>query len=141
MAVRAAIFLLILMVGACSTFSSGPPRNMNDACSIVSQKPGWLRAMARTEARWGVPVPVQMATIWRESRFKSDARPPRRYFLGIIPRGRASSAYGYAQAVDGTWDEYRKSTGKRFASRSSFSDASDFIGWYMNRTRSKNGSR
>ena len=46
-----------------------------------------------------------------------------------VPR---SSAYGYAQALDGTWDDYRQATGRRGADRDDFADASDFIGWYMN---------
>ena len=33
-----------------------------------------------------------------------------RYFLGIIPLGRESSAFGYAQALDGTWTDYKKAT-------------------------------
>ena len=45
-----------------------------------------------------------------------------------VPR---SSAYGYAQALEGTWDDYRKDTGRRGADRDDFADSSDFIGWYM----------
>ena len=41
-----------------------------------------------------------------------------------------SSAYGYAQAIDGTWDIYKKQAKKPFASRTSFKDSVDFIGWY-----------
>ena len=44
--------------------------------------------------------------------------------------GRVSSAYGYAQAKDGTWDWYREKTGNRFADRDDFADAVDFIAWY-----------
>ena len=94
--------------------------------------------MEATRAKWGVPVPVQMATIWRESKFQPRARTPRTWFL-FIPTGRRSSAYGYAQAIDGTWDWYKSETGRRFASRSDFADASDFIGWYMDRSRRQNG--
>lgn len=95
--------------------------------------------MKRTERRWGVPVHVQMATIYQESKFDSDARTPLRYALGVIPMGRQSSAYGYAQALDATWDEYRTSTGNRRAKRDDIRDATDFMGWYMNKSRSKNG--
>ena len=42
-----------------------------------------------------------------------------------------SSAYGYAQALEGTWDDYRADTGRRGADRDDFADSSDFIGWYM----------
>jgi hypothetical protein len=44
----------------------------------VSQRPQYLRAMERTGARWGVPVAVQMATIYQESKFIGNARTPRR---------------------------------------------------------------
>jgi hypothetical protein len=53
--------------------------------------------------------------------------------------GRQSSAYGYAQALDGTWDWYRKETGKRGAKRDRFGDAVDFMGWYMNESNKRNG--
>jgi hypothetical protein len=95
--------------------------------------------MERAEQRWGVPVPVQMATFYQESKFVGDARPPHRYALGIIPMGRLSSAYGYSQALDGTWAEYRQETGNRFARRTDIDDAADFMGWYMTLSRERNG--
>ena len=136
---RATAILLILIVGSCASSSQNPPSRLDNACVMKSERPSWFRAMGKAEAKWGVPVPVQMATIWRESRFQPHAKTPRKYFLGIIPNGRISSAYGYAQAVDGTWDWYREDTGRRFASRSDFFDATDFIGWYMTKTRAQNG--
>lgn len=135
---RVAAILLILIVGSCAS-SLGPPRNMSNACAIKAERPGWFTAMSRTERKWGVPINVQMATIWRESHFRPNARTPRKYALGFIPTGRVSSAYGYAQAIDGTWDWYKRDTGKRFARRDDFDDASDFIGWYMNQSVSRNG--
>jgi hypothetical protein len=57
----------------------------------------------------------------------------------VIPLGRQSSAYGYSQALDGTWDDYRKSAGRRGAKRNRIKDATDFMGWYMNQTRERNG--
>jgi hypothetical protein len=87
--------------------------------------------MRKTERRWGIPVHVQMATIYQESKFIGNARTPFRYVLGVIPMGRQSSAYGFSQALDATWDEYRKATGHRRAKRDDIDDAADFIGWYM----------
>ena len=75
-----------------------------------------------------MPVHVLMATIRIESGFEQRARPPRRKLLGFIPWTRASTAYGYSQALDGTWDEYRATTGNRGARRTNFSDAVDFVG-------------
>ena len=132
--------LIACILGSCGLVPSGTaPRNLDNACSIVEQRPHYLRAFKATERYWGVPVNVQMAVIHQESRFKANAKTPMRFFLGIIPRGRQSSAYGYAQALNGTWEEYKKSTGRFFARRSNIRDATDFMGWYMNNTKRRNG--
>lgn len=123
--------LMLLVLAACGVGGSSPPRNLNDACSIVSQRPGWLKDMQATERRWGVPVAVQMATIYQESKFIADAKTPHRYALGVIPLGRQSSAYGFSQALDGTWSDYKRAQGRFGARRDRFSDAVDFMGWYM----------
>ena len=130
---------LVLLAASCGSSSGVAPRNLDDACRIVRQKPDYLRAFRATERRWGVPVHVQMATFYQESKFVSDARPPFRYWAGVIPMGRISSAYGYSQALAGTWDEYREARGKWGARRNRMRDASDFMGWYMNQTRERNG--
>lgn len=121
---------LCLGLAACGS-ASAPPSNLNNACSIIEQRPTYLRAMQRAERRWGVPVHVQMATIYQESRFDNDAKTPFEWKWGIIPMGRVSSAYGYAQALDGTWAEYKAGPGRPLASRTNMRDAADFIGWYM----------
>ena len=132
--------LTACILGSCGLVPSGTaPRNLDNACSIVEQRPHYLRAFKTAERHWGVPVNVQMAVIHQESRFKANAKTPMRFFLGIIPRGRQSSAYGYAQALNGTWEEYKKSTGRFVARRSNIRDATDFMGWYMNNTKRRNG--
>ena len=126
--------VLLVFVSACGARYDEPPRNLNDACSIVSQRPSYLKDMKRTERRWDVPVATQMATLYQESKFDADAQTPFRYALGVIPMGRQSTAYGYSQALDGTWDEYRNDSGNRGAKRDNFADATDFMGWYMHDT-------
>ncbi|CUH59947.1 transglycosylase SLT domain-containing protein [Thalassobacter stenotrophicus] len=130
---------LCLGLSACGGGSNQAPRNLDNACSILEQRPGYLRAFRATERKWGVPVSVQMATIYQESKFVSRARPPRRYKLGVIPMGRQSSALGYSQALDGTWADYRREAGRIGAQRTNIRDASDFMGWYMNKTVQRNG--
>lgn len=132
---------LALLLASCGGGYKSPPRNLNDACSIAEQRPKYMNAFKATEKRWGVPVHVQMATIYQESRFRGDARTPYRYVLGVIPMGRQSSAYGYSQALDDTWDDYRSETGRRGAKRDRIRDASDFMGWYMNKSLEKNSIR
>jgi len=131
--------LLALVLASCGGGYKSPPRNLDDACSIAQQRPKYMKAFKTTERKWGVPVSVQMATIYQESRYRGNARTPYRFVLGVIPMGRQSSAFGYSQALDGTWDQYRKETGRRSAKRDRIRDASDFIGWYMNKSKEKNG--
>lgn len=131
--------VLLIFVAGCGSRDYSAPRNLDDACSVVSQRPQYLRAMEQTEQRWGVPVAVQMATIYHESRFIGNARTPRRYTLGVIPMGRQSSAYGYSQALDGTWEEYLVETRARRKSRDNINDATDFMGWYMDKTTQRLG--
>ena len=123
---------VLLLLAACGGGKYTAPQNLDDACAIVRERPKYLSAMRRTEARWGVPVYVQMAVIHQESKFIGDAKTPFRYTLGIIPMGRQSSAYGYAQALDDTWEEYKRDTRNRGADRRDIHDATDFMGWYMN---------
>ncbi|MDA1077172.1 MAG: lytic transglycosylase [Proteobacteria bacterium] len=121
-------------MGSCSSTPSGPPSAQDDICAIFAERPGWRDAALASAIRWGAPVEVQMAIIWKESSFRSEARPRKRYALGLIPWGRISSAYGYAQAIDSTWDWYRSESGNSGADRDDFEDASDFVGWYMGKT-------
>jgi len=86
-----------------------------------------------------VPEAVQLAIIHQESRFVARARPPRQRFLLIFPGSRPSSAYGYGQILDGTWDEYRRSVGRADAARDDFGDVVDFIGWYGDRAHRQAG--
>ena len=78
-----------------------------------------------------------MAFIYHESHFQSTAKPRREKFLWLFPCPickRISSSYGYAQAIDSTWEQYIEEAGWWFSSRNSFDDAIDFIGWYNYRS-------
>lgn len=133
--------ILLLMLAACGGGGGNysAPRNLDNACSIIQERPRYFSAMKATQNKWGVPVYVQMATIHQESKFIGNARTPHEYALGIIPMGRQSSAYGYGQALDGTWEEYQDDQGRRGAKRDRIQDATDFMGWYMNTTHESLG--
>jgi hypothetical protein len=120
------IFIVILITG-CAT---PRPSNVNDICKIFKQYPSWYWATKDVEARWKVPVSVQMAIMHQESRFSAIAKPQRTRLLWIIPWKRPSSAYGYTQALQSTWKEYKKKSGHLFVKRDDFDDAADFVGWY-----------
>lgn len=131
------VILLFLLITGCATVP--PPNNVNNICSIFRQYPSWKIATKRAERRWHVPVSVQMAIIYQESSFISDAKPPRKRLLGIIPWKRPTSAYGYCQAIDHTWGVYQRSTSRYFTERHNFAEATQFIGWYANRAKIKAG--
>lgn len=126
--------ILLMFLASCGGGNFSAPRDLENACSIVAERPQYFRAMKATERKWGVPVHVQMATIHQESKFIGNARTPHQFVLGIIPVGRQSSAYGYSQALDGTWEEYQQEEGGRRARRDDIGDATDFMGWYMDQT-------
>lgn len=134
--VGAAIFASGL--SACASVA-GPPSDLRNACSIRQERSDWYEGARAAAKKWNVPTPVILAIIWRESRFQGEARTPRKYALGVVPWGRQSSAYGFAQAIDGTWEWYQKDQNAHGADRTDFDDAADFIGWYVDRTRSKLG--
>ncbi len=121
---------LMAMIAGCAS----PPRNIRDACALFREKDGWYEETSRSYKKWGVPVHVQLAIIHQESRFKYDAKPPRTKLFWFIPGPRPTSAFGYAQVLDDTWEWYMKQTGNWGADRDDFADAVDFIGWYGNRS-------
>ncbi len=130
----------VLLLGSCgSSGEFSAPRNLDDACSIVSERPEYLRAFRAVERKYGVPIPSLMAIIYQESKFIGNNRTPHRYALGVIPVGRQSSAFGYSQALDGTWQEYVDGPGGRRARRDDINDATDFMGWYMTQTVAETG--
>lgn len=130
------VVLMLLLLAACAEL---PPRNTDNLCAIFKEKPDWYAQSNQATQNWGVSVPVMMAIMQQESHFVADAKPPRTWLLGFIPWFRPSSAYGYAQALDGTWSEYRHNAGNFFADRDDFADAVDFIGWYVRESHSRAG--
>lgn len=129
------LFLITTLTLGCVNI----PKNQENACLILKQKKNWIKALKKTEKRWGVSAGMQLAFIKTESNFRPTARTARKYLFGLIPNGRISSAYGYSQALDGTWKQYQKNTGNRYHRRSNFSHSTNFIGWYVDKTRNKLG--
>jgi len=129
-------FLLLLSYG-CAT--APPPKHIDDVCDIFRENRKWYKSAGKSYEKWGTPIYIQMALLHQESKFQADARPPRTTCLWVFPGPRPSSAYGYAQAKDETWEEYRNSTGNRGADRDDFADAVDFVGWYCNLSHKRCG--
>ncbi len=120
-------FMGVLLLSGCVT---SPPKHVENLCDIFDEKDGWYDDAKDASKRWGVPIPILMSFVYQESRFQPKAKPPRSKILWVIPGPRKSSAYGFSQAKDETWDWYKKQAGSWGADRDDFEDAIDFVGWY-----------
>ena len=124
------LFFLVILISGCSSV----PKNTSNSCSIFDERYLWYKHTKKSEKKWGTPVYLQLAIIKMESDFDWLAKPPRHKLFKVIPYKRPSSSFGYSQAVNGTWEQYKKETGNKFAVRTRFKDSVDFIGWYTNKT-------
>ena len=124
------ITLIFIFLISCSSI----PKNTANSCSIFNEKYLWYKHTKKAEEKWGTPIYVQLAIIKMESDFDWLAKPARQKIFKIIPFKRPSSSFGYSQAVRGTWEQYKKETGNKLATRVRFKDSVDFIGWYTNKT-------
>ena len=124
-------FLIIFFfIYSCSSI----PKNTANSCSIFSERYLWYKHTKKTEEKWGIPIYIQLAIIKRESDFNWLAKPKRLKLFKVIPYKRPSSSFGYSQAVKGTWEQYKKETNNKLATRVRFKDSVDFIGWYLNKS-------
>ena len=127
------ICISILFLYACT---SNQLINTADSCIIFEQKKNWYKATKQSYDKWETPIAFQLAVIKQESSFTQFAKPKRKKLLGFIPSSRPSTAFGYAQITNPTWEWYKNKTGNQNASRANFADVTDFIGWYT--TQSEN---
>ena len=124
------ILLFFLILSSCSSI----PKNTSNSCSIFNERYLWYKYTKKTEHKWGTPIYLQLAIIKMESDFDWLAKPERQKIFKVIPYKRPSSSFGYSQAVKGTWDQYKKETNNKLATRARFRDSVDFIGWYTDKT-------
>ena len=126
------LICILFLISACSSI----PQNTSNSCRIFDERYLWYKYTKKVEQKWGTPIHVQLAIIKMESDFDWLAKPPRQKIFKVIPFKRPSSSFGYSQAVKGTWEQYKKETGNKLATRFRFKDSVDFIGWYTNKTES-----
>jgi hypothetical protein len=145
------VFINVVMLVSCSNTPSSNEFRSNktvnivlvdvkDICHMFAHRPTWYPSVLNASIKYEVPINLIMAFIHQESRFVAEARPAKKEVMGIALK-RPSSAYGYAQALDGTWDEYVKKSNLDAVrmKRNNFSHAVDFIGWYNQQTHARTG--
>jgi len=127
------IFTTLLLGLILQSCMATPPQNPDNICLIFEEKKSWYKAVMRSEKRWKIPPYVLMSFVYQESSFQSDAKPERTKLLWVIPWKRKSTAVGYSQALNMTWEDYKEETGNTRANRKNFKDSADFIGWYASK--------
>ncbi len=130
---------ILLVCICCCAGAQHAPENTDNVCEIFRENRQWYKSARSSCKRWGIPIPVLMAIVHQESKFEAKAKPPRTTCLCIFPGSRPSSAYGYAQALDKTWEKYMSCTDNWGADRDDFDDAIDFIGWYCHVSHTRCG--
>ena len=121
------LFLFIFFLISCSSV----PKYPSNACKIFGEKYFYLKYTRAASKKWGVPISSILAVINKESGFRRFAKPKKLKIFKIIPYRRPSSSLGFSQAVNKTWDLYKKENNKPAALRISYKSSSDFIGWYF----------
>ena len=127
-------FIVFIFIASCSSV----PKYPQNACKIFGEKYSYLKYSRAASKKWNVPISSILAVINKESGFRRFAKPKRTKIFKIIPYRRPSSSLGFSQAVDKTWDLYKKENNKPIALRISFKNSSDFIGWYFWKTNKIN---
>ena len=129
------VYLIIFsLLASCSSV----PKYPQNACKIFGQKYLWYKSAKKSSETYGVPIHIILAFVNKESGFNRWAKPKRNKLFKIIPYKRPSSSFGYSQAVNKTWELYKKETGNSLALRTRFKDSVMFIGWYMKKTNEIN---
>jgi hypothetical protein len=136
------LFVILLVIIAIeSKINSGESKStryVNNACKMLKENPDWYLSLKASEDKWKTPIHIQLGMIRQESAFKHNAKPKRANRWHEFGDNFSSTAKGYSQALNGTWDHYLKSTRGALKSRSSFKDATDFIGWYNSKSKNNN---
>ena len=108
-------FLLVILffLTSCSSI----PKYPQNACKIFGERYLWYKHTKKSSETYGAPVNIILAFVNKESGFNRWAKPKRTKLFKVVPYKRPSSSFGYSQAVNGTWEQYKKETGNKLAVR------------------------
>ena len=123
--------IIFLFVISCASVDY---KDTESSCILFKEKKNWYKSTKKSFDKWDVPIALQLSIIRQESSFQQFAKPERKKYFGFIPGNRPSTAFGYAQVTNPTWEWYKSRSGNKNASRANFSDVTDFIGWYVNQS-------
>lgn len=132
------IAFIIFCMYVSSQIESKSTTHPNNACKMLKENPDWYASLLAAQNKWKTPMYITLGMMRQESAFKHDAKPIRKNKWYEFGYHYQSSATGYSQALNGTWKHYMNDTNSYFANRESFSDATDFMGWYNHTSNKQN---
>ena len=89
-------------------------------CQTLKHHPNWQNSLKKADKKYDISPAFTLAVIHQESKFHANAK------------NRHSSAFGYAQVLNGTWKVFQKDVEPN-AKRNNFNDSVEFVDWYMAR--------
>ena len=135
-----ALLAFVLLAGCGFT----PPTEPRNACNVLDNAGFWSRrALNKYDGSSASDKARVLAVFFVESSFDGKARPPRHErgwgnfgcfhrFWDLFRCKRISSSRGFTQAINATWQEFERETG-RDARSVSFADSVRFVHWYTGR--------
>ena len=99
--------IIFLFMVACTKIET---TYVEDSCKLFQNKKNWYKATKSSYEKWQATISLQLAIINQESSFNQFAKPKRNKIFGIIPSSRPSTAFGYAQVTNPTWNWYKTRT-------------------------------
>lgn len=126
---KSIIISFILMLSGCEKAI-----NRHNMCALFKDNTAWYQYHKYYEQKYKVPMAITLAIIEKESGFKAHARPVKTWLIkNVIPWEYASSSYGYAQALNGSWSEFQKAHKGEYHVRSAYKSNVAFINWYLHK--------
>lgn len=120
----AILIISILLLNTTSLLASAQNTSNISICQILKYHPSWKNSLKNVDKKYNIPPAFTLAVIHQESKFHANAK------------NKNSSAFGYAQALDGTWKVFQKDVEPN-AKRNNFNDSVEFVDWYMSRLAHK----
>lgn len=134
------ISVIASLAALTSGCSSDPASGADNLCSVFQDHDAWYAAAHRTHQKYGIPMHVAFALLVHEDSVASgNARDKTVSFQNGAVIKPISEEQGYLVVDDAVWEEYLDDEGSFLSDRDDFTDALDFIGWYMTKTKERTG--
>ncbi|QIW10091.1 transglycosylase SLT domain-containing protein [Francisella sp. LA112445] len=118
------ITLILFVLNPTNIFAKTDYPSNTNICQILKYHPSWKKSLIKANNKYNISPAFTLAIIHQESKFHANVK------------NSHSSAFGYAQALNGTWKVFQRDVEPN-AKRNNFNDSVEFVDWYMARLAHK----